>query len=153
MPDAAGLLQLIGLLLGASLVGVLSGLGLVRRRLVLKVKTEFGAENVLLTTTARLAPLMEGARTVRRPETGSLMLLKNGLYFHSWFGNREFFVSGPSITYIGVADTTAGRRIERAAVVLKFLNQAGKEDGVYLRLLSPDHWVGAIKTHLIARPV
>jgi hypothetical protein len=64
-----------------------------------------------------------------------------------------FFVSGPAITYIGVADNASGKSVVRPAVVLKFLNSLGKEDGVFLRLLSPDQWVGAIKTHLIARPV
>ena len=89
----------------------------------------------------------------RRPDMGILMLLKNGLYFHAWLGRREFFVAGPAITYIGLAETAARGNLDRAAVVLKFLNSIGKEDGVYLKLLYPDRWVDAIKTHLIAKPV
>ena len=70
------------------------------------------------------------------------MLLASGLYFHSWFGSREVFVSGPSISWIGVSD---------ARIVVRFLNTVGKQDGVAIRLLYPEQWVEAIKTHLIAR--
>jgi hypothetical protein len=153
MPGAVSYLEWIGLFLGAAVAGVLCGIAFVRWRLVRRVKSEIGAEKILLVTTARLAPLAEDGNPARRTNTGILMLLKNGLYFHSWLGQKEFFVSGPAITYIGVADKACGNAMVRPAVVLKFLNSLGKEDGVYLRLLSPDQWVGAIKTHLIARPV
>jgi hypothetical protein len=152
MPSPAGYLEWIGVFLGAVIAAVLCGLAFVRWQLVRRVKAEIGVEKVLLVTTSRLAPLADG-KPARRPNTGILMLLKNGLYFHSWLGRREFFVSGPAITYIGVADNASGKSVVRPAVVLKFLNSLGKEDGVFLRLLSPDQWVGAIKTHLIARPV
>ena len=70
------------------------------------------------------------------------MLLASGLYFHSWIGSREVFVSGPSISWIGVSD---------ARIVVRFLNAAGKEDGIAIQLLYPEQWVAAIKTHLITR--
>jgi hypothetical protein len=152
MPIAVRYLEWISLFFGAVVAGVLLGLAYVRWRLVRRVKIEIGEEKILLVTTSRLAPLAEGGGPARRPDIGILMLLKHGLYFHSWLGRREFFVSGPAITYIGLAEEAAGGNRERAAVVLKFLNSIGKEDGVYLRLLYPDRWVDAIKTHLIARP-
>jgi hypothetical protein len=152
MPGAVSYLEWIGLFLGAAVAGLLCGMAFVRWRLVRRVKIEIGAEKILLATTSRLALLAEGGKPAHRMNTGILMLLKNGLYFHSWLGGKEFFVSGPAITYIGVADNASGGAMVRPAVVLKFLNSLGKEDGVYLRLLSPDQWVGAIKTHLIARP-
>jgi hypothetical protein len=153
MSSTAGFLEWIGLFFGAIAAGILCGLAMVRWRLVRRVKREIGEEKILLVTASRLGPLADGGKPAHRLETGILMLLKNGLYFHSWLGRRELFISGPAITYIGVADNAALRSLDRAVVVLKFLNSQGKEDGVYLRLLSPDQWVGAIKTHLIARPV
>jgi hypothetical protein len=83
-------------------------------------------------------------------ERGLLMLLATGLYFHSWFANRELFIPGPSITYIGVSDPAPKQR-RLQGVVLRFLNTAGKEDGLFIRLLYPEQWVSAIKTHLITR--
>jgi hypothetical protein len=79
-----------------------------------------------------------------------LMLLTGGLYFHSWLGAREVFVPGPSISWIGVSDSR-GPLMERHRIVVRFLNAAGKEDGIVIRLLSPEQWVTAIKTHLITR--
>ena len=35
--------------------------------------------------------------------------------------------------------------------MVRFLNAAGKEDGITIRLLYPEQWVAAIKTHLITR--
>jgi hypothetical protein len=152
MPIAAGYLEWIGLFFGAACAGVLLGLAYARWRLMRRMRIQFGEEKILLVSGSRLAPLAEGGMPARRPDIGILMLLKNGLYFHSWLGRREFFVSGPSITYIGLAENAGRRNLDRAAMVLKFLNSIGKEDGVYLKLLYPDRWVDAIKTHLIARP-
>jgi hypothetical protein len=36
---------------------------------------------------------------------------------------------------------------------VRFLNTSGKEDGISIRLLYPEQWVDAIKTHLITRAV
>jgi hypothetical protein len=41
--------------------------------------------------------------------------------------------------------------MERHRIVVRFLNTVGKQDGVAIRLLYPEQWVEAIKTHLIAR--
>ena len=138
-----GIAEWVGLGLGALIAVSLVSFLILRRRLISRVEAELGKECTLLVTGARIgfAP--------RQMEPGLLMLLSTGLYFHSWFANRELFIPGPSITYIGVSDP-AGRR-ERRAIVLRFLNTAGKEDGLYVRLLYPEQWVDAIKTHLITR--
>jgi hypothetical protein len=138
-----GIAEWVGLGLGALIAVSLLAFLILRRRLISRVEEELGKECTLLVTGARIgfAP--------KQMEPGLLMLLSTGLYFHSWFANRELFIPGPSITYIGVSDP--GDRRERRAIVLRFLNTAGKEDGLYVRLLYPEQWVDAIKTHLITR--
>jgi hypothetical protein len=79
------------------------------------------------------------------------MLFGSGLYFRSWIGKREVFVPGPAISWIGVFDQHEGHRSERHRIVVRFLNASGKEDGIAVRLLYPEQWVEAIKTHLIQR--
>ncbi|HYW82636.1 MAG TPA: hypothetical protein VFB30_05245, partial [Spirochaetia bacterium] len=61
------------------------------------------------------------------------------------------FVPGPSISWIGVSELRGGPRGHR--IVVRFLNTAGKEDGISIKLLYPEQWVDAIKTHLITRTV
>ncbi len=150
MSMLAVILEWAGLLLGSAVAGILCGLALARRRLVRRIKSEIGRENVLLVAASRASHGSDGG-SPGGMKTGFLMLLKSGLYFHSWLGGKELFVAGPAITYIGVAEESSGKRAPRQTVALKFLNSQGKEDGVFLRLVSPDRWVDAIKTHLIAR--
>ncbi len=116
------------------------------------VERELGREVLLLATGARVGAydhLADGGKAVSAAG-GVLMLLTSGLYFHSWVGSREVFVPGPSISWIGVAETR-GHLSERHRIVVRFLNAAGKEDGIVIRLLYPAQWVAAIKTHLITR--
>lgn len=138
-----------GLVVGGLIVAALLAFLILRRRLIARVEAELGRDCVLLVAACRMgfAP--------KPMEPGLLMLLATGLYFHSWFADRELFIPGPSITYIGVSDAppggAPGARRQRHAIVLRFLNTAGKEDGLLIRLLYPEQWVAAIKTHLITR--
>jgi hypothetical protein len=139
-------LEWVGLFLGAAIVGLTIALLVVRRIVLARVRGSLGKNALLIATGARLGDANgEATRSV----PGILILLSNGLYFHAWIGNREIFVPGPSISWIGVSETGAGR--ERHRIVVRFLNATGKEDGIGIRLFSPESWVEAIKTHLIKR--
>ena len=138
------LLEWIGLCLGVVIAGLAMIFAMVRRRVFRQVRGELGQDSLLLAAGARVA----GSNGT---SVGILMLLSSGLYFHSWSGRREVFIPGPSISWIGVSESREGSRVERHRIVVRFLNASGKEDGVAIRLLYPEHWVDAIKTHLIRR--
>lgn len=145
------LLEWIGLALGVVIAGMVMTVLLTRRRIMRHVESELGREVLLLATGARVGAydhLTDGKSV--SATAGVLMLLSSGLYFHSWLGSREVFVPGPSISWIGVSETR-GHLSERHRIVVRFLNAAGKEDGITIRLLYPEQWVAAIKTHLITR--
>jgi heme exporter protein D len=147
-------LEWTGLLFGTAIVGLVCGFLLVRRRILRHVKSELGREAMLLATGARVGAVNgNGNGEAHQPASalGVLMLLSTGLYFHSWVGNREVFVPGPSISWIGMSEAPRGSRSERHRIMVRFLNTAGKEDGISIRLLYPEQWVEAIKTHLITR--
>ncbi len=152
MLPLARLLGWIGLTLGIAVAAVLVAAAVVRWRVLARIRGELGSDKVLLVSSSRLGTLEEPHGARRLAHAGILALLQGGLYYHSWLGRRELFVPGPAITYIGIGEPTNGRSRERNAVVLRFLNTMGKEDGVIIRILSPEQWVSAIKTHLIARP-
>ena len=146
------LLSWIGPILGCIIAGLAVAYLFMRRRILRHVAVELGREALLLSTAARVGDY-DVAADGRSPlaHVGVLMLLSNGLYFHSWFGSREVFVPGPSISWIGVSDVRGAPRSARHRIVVRFLNAAGKEDGIIIRLLYPEEWVAAIKTHLITR--
>lgn len=149
MGNLYGIAEWIGLAAGGLVAAALLAYVLLRRRLIARVEAELGRDCALLVTGCRIG------FSSKPMEPGLLMLLATGLYFHSWLADRELFIPGPSITYIGVSDAppggAPGARRQRHAIVLRFLNTAGKEDGLLIRLLYPEQWVTAIKTHLITR--
>jgi hypothetical protein len=146
------LFEWIGLCLGAVIAGMAVAFLLVRARITRHVEEELGHNAVLMTTTAWVGAHDGHPETASGPSvSGMLMLITDGLYFHSWIGSREVFVPGPSISWLGVSEARGGFLTDRRRIVVRFLNAAGKEDGVFIRILYPEQWVAAIKTHLITR--
>ena len=141
----------IGLFLGVCIAGLAVTFLLMRERILGRVRKQLGQEALLLATGAHVGEYGGAANGGRPAASGILMLLASGLYFHSWIGSREVFVPGPSISWIGVSDASEGPRAERRRIMVRFLNAAGKEDGIFIRLMYPEQWVEAIKTHLITR--
>lgn len=146
------MLEWIGFGIGIVIAACAVTCALARRNILRHVRAELGQDSLLLAAGARVGGY-DGPVEGKRPSTavGILMLLSSGLYFHSWTGRSEVFVPGPSISWIGVSEEHEGSRMERHRIVVRFLNTVGKQDGVAIRLLYPEQWVEAIKTHLIAR--
>ena len=154
MENLYAALEWIGLLLGAAIVGLACGFLFIHQRVLRHVKLELGRDALLLVTGARVGVSNgNGARRAPSGSLGVLMLLSNGLYFHSWVGNRKLFVPGASISWIGVSELRGRSRSDKHRIVVRFLNALGKEDGISIRLLYPEQWVDAIKTHLITRAI
>jgi hypothetical protein len=144
------LLEWIGLALGFVMAGIVVQFAVTRRRILRHVEEALGKNAPLLTTGARVGA--NGSAERGRPSvSGMLILLDGGLYFRSWFGGREVFVPGPSISWIGVSEAPDTHRRDRHRIVVRFLNAEGKEAGIAIQLLYPEQWVAAIKTHLITR--
>jgi hypothetical protein len=145
-------LEWIGLGLGIVIAAFAVTFAFVRRRILRNVQGELGQNALLLAAGARVGGY-NGSSEGRRPSLalGILMLLSSGLYFHSWTGRREVFIPGPSISWIGVSEGREGSRVNRHRIVVRFLDAEGKQDGVAIRLMYPEQWVEAIKTHLITR--
>jgi hypothetical protein len=170
-------IEWIGLVLAVGIAGLTVLFLLARRRILRRVAEDLAGESPLMAAGAQVGEYGRG--NGKSPgAAGILMLFRTGLYFRSWVGNREVFVSGPAISWIGVADRPeihrhgqgrvgrsaahglspsarpegrAGTRSASQLIVVRFLNAAGKADAVAIRLMNPEQWVEAIKTHLIAR--
>jgi hypothetical protein len=145
-------LEWIGLCLGIIIAACAVAIALARRRIFRHVQGELGQNAHLLAAVARVGGY-DGSAEGKRPSlaVGILMLLPRGLYFQSWTGRREVFIPGASISWIGVSEGREGSRVDRHRIEVRFLDASGKQDGVAIRLLYPEQWVDAIKTHLITR--
>jgi hypothetical protein len=144
-------LDWIALFLGAIVAAGAVTFLFARRRIFRHVRAELGHDSLLLAAGAWVGGYSGAVEERGSAAPGVLMLLSTGLYFHSWVGRREVFIPGASISWIGVTDAREASRWERPRIVVRFLNAAGKEDGIAIRLLYPTQWVAAIKTHLITR--
>ena len=157
MRASLDLLALIGLVIGTLAAGTFLAFAVVRWRLARRIAAALGPGKIMLTAPARLDPLGgpapgdEASGEERPGGRGLLVLLPGGLYFHSWLGDRELFVAGPSITYIGVPDVGTRGRGARGPIALRYLNAAAKEEGIEIRLPYAEQWAEAIRTHLIGR--
>jgi len=152
MGNLGTVVQWIALGLGIAIAALAAVFAVLRRRILRHVRRELGQESLLLAAGARVGGTNGLSGSGQPPvSSGMLMLLSTGLYFHSLLGLREVFIPGPSISWIGVSETSVGRRGERHRIVVRFLNASGKQDGVAISLLYPERWVDAIKTHLITR--
>ena len=147
----------IVLILGAGAAAVAVLFLLARRRILRRVAADLDGESLLLAAGAQVGEY-HGANGGGPPPAGAagiLMLFGSGLYFRSWVGSRQVFVSGPAISWIGVPESLPPRQGPsprgRNRIVVRFLNAVGKEDGIAIRLMYPEQWVKAIKTHLISR--
>lgn len=157
MRSPLDLLTVIGLALGTVAAAVLLAFALVRWRLARRIAAALGPGKILLTAPAGVTSI-GGASATEPPSAGErprgrglLVLLAGGLYFHSWLGDRELFVAGPSITYIGVPDPGPRTRTSRGPITLRYLNAAAKEDGIAIRVPYAGQWAEAIRTRLIGR--
>jgi hypothetical protein len=152
------LLALIGLIFGTLAAAAFLAFAVIRWRLTRRIAAALGPGKIMLTAPARVEPLggqpggdsRSGGDLLHRH--GLLVLLAGGLYYHSWIGDRELFVAGPSITYIGVPDPGArGRGAPRGPITLRYLNAGAKEDGIAIRVPYAEQWAETIRTRLIGR--
>ena len=80
---------------------------------------------------------------------GALVLLKDGLYYRARFADRELYIPGPAVTYIGVTDMHKDKPLHQTVVAIRFLNEQGKEEKAAFRIPYPAQWVQAIKANLL----
>jgi len=77
--------------------------------------------------------------------TGTLALIKDGVYYRARHGQREIFIPGGTITNIEVIDTHKGKPLHQKVIAIIFLNQSGKVDRGAFRIPNPSKWVAAIR--------
>jgi hypothetical protein len=135
-------------------LAIMIGMVYLRQRDTKRVQEKFDASQIIITSFGvnYFGLASEPGGPLR--STGSLVLVKDGLWYRARFANRELFIPGPSITYIGVAHTHKGKELHQHVIAIHFLNSEGKEDKAAFRLPLPAQWVAAIKANLIGeRPL
>lgn len=130
-------------------LGIIFYLAYMRQRESKRILDKFEKQEIIITSFGVNYYGLESEPGGPLRSSGVLVLLKNGIYYRARFVNRELFIPGSSITYIGVSDTHKGRNLHQSVVVLQFLNPDGREEKAAFRIPYPAQWVAAIKVNLL----
>ncbi len=116
-----------------------------------RVENRFEKERVLITSFGvNYFGLTSEAGGPAR-SAGTLVLLKDGIYYRARFSRRELFIPCNAITSIGVVETHKGRPLYQKAVSIGFVDSEGREVSAAFRIPFPDQWISAIRGSLLSR--
>jgi hypothetical protein len=128
---------------------IMIGMVYLRQRDTKRVQEKFDRSQIIITSFGVNYFGLESEPGGPLRSSGALVLVKDGLWYRARFANRELFIPGPSITYIGVTHTHKGKELHQHVIAIHFLNSEGKEEKAAFRLPLPAQWVAAIKAHLV----
>jgi hypothetical protein len=132
-------------------LGIIFYLAYMRQRESKRVLQKFNKEDIVITSFGVNFFGLESEPGGPLRSAGVLVLLRHGLYYRARFANRDLFIAGPAITYIGVTHTHKRKDLHQAVVLIQFLNEEGREEKAAFRIPYPAQWVAAIKANLLEK--
>jgi len=79
---------------------------------------------------------------------GTLVLLKDGIYYRARFRKKELFIPGDAITAIRIVETHKGKPLYQKAIAVVFRRDKDEVSACF-RIPFPDQWIGAIRKNLL----
>ncbi len=130
-------------------LGIIFYFAFMRQRETRRILDKFEKNDIIITSFGVNYYGLESEPGAPLRSSGALVLLKDGIYYRARYANRELFIPGSSITYIGVSGVHKGKDLHQTVVVIQFLNQDGREERGAFRIPYPAQWVAAIKANLL----
>ncbi|NOY08526.1 MAG: hypothetical protein GXP33_06765 [Spirochaetes bacterium] len=130
-------------------LGIIFFLAYNRQRESRRILNKFDEKDIVLTTFGANYFGLESEMGGPLRSSGALVLLKDAIYYRARYLNREIMIKGNSITYIGISDVHKDKPLYQNAVIIRFLNEEGKEEKAAFRMPYPNHWITAIRTNFL----
>ena len=130
-------------------LGIIFFLAYNRQRESRRILNKFDERDIVLTTFGANYFGLESEKGGPLRSSGALVLLKDAIYYRARYLNREIMIKGNSITYIGISDVHKDKPLYQNAVIIRFLNDEGKEEKAAFRMPYPNHWITAIRTNFL----
>ncbi len=137
------------LVLAVLFLGIIFFLAFIRQRESKRISQKFEKDSIIICSFGVNYYGLESEPGGPLRSSGVLVLLKDGLYYRARFANRELFIQGPAITYIGITDSHKKKSLHQTVIVIQFLNAEDKEEKAAFRIPYPSQWVEAIKVNLL----
>lgn len=134
-------------------LGIIFFMAYNRQRESRRILKKFDDKDIVLTSFGANYFGLESQKGGPLRSSGALVLLKDAIYYRARYLNREIMIKGNSITYIGISDVHKGKPLYQNAVIIRFINEEGKEDKAAFRMPYPNHWLSAIRTNFLNKKV
>ena len=131
-------------------IGLIAYMAAMQRIEARRVLSKFSKDSVLFMSFGVNYFGLESESGGPARSSGTLALIRDGLYYRARHANRELFIPGGTITNIEIIDQHKGKPLHQKVVGIIFLNQEGKVDRAAFRIPNPARWVNAIRRHFMS---
>ncbi|MFP4617221.1 MAG: hypothetical protein ACLFMZ_00130 [Spirochaetaceae bacterium] len=134
------------LIMGFIIFGLIIFLAVMRSVESRRVHNKFSSDSILLTAFGvnYFGLSSEPGKPLR--SAGSLVLVRDGLYYRARFLKREVFIPGDTISSLEVVDYHKGINLHQKALAINFRNKdKGSPDRAVFRIPYPNNWITAIR--------
>ncbi|MFP4267600.1 MAG: hypothetical protein ACLFNZ_09870 [Spirochaetaceae bacterium] len=134
------------LIMGFIIFGLIIFLAVMRSVESRRVHNKFSSDSILLTAFGvnYFGLSSEPGKPLR--SAGSLVLVREGLYYRARFLKREVFIPGDTISSLEVVDYHKGINLHQKALAINFRNKdKGSPDRAVFRIPYPNNWITAIR--------
>ena len=145
------LVNLSPIALGVIFFGIVLLMAFIRHVETNHLSRKYSADEILL---AAFGVTWFGQESLQKKPVrivGAIALVRDGIYYHSRFGNREVFIPRSSIKIIGTTDFFCDKALHDTVIQISFKNDEGELDRMAFRIPSPAKWLQLLKKTLLDR--
>ncbi len=135
--------------LGVIIFGIVLLMAFIRQKETAHLSKKYSSEEIIL---ASFGVTWFGQESkINKPirKTGAIALVKDGIYYHSRFGNYEAFIPGSTIKTVGTTDFFCDKPLHDTVVQISFKNEEGNLDRMAFRIPSPARWIQMLRKTLL----
>jgi hypothetical protein len=138
-----------GLIFAAGFLGIVAYMAIIRAVESRRIEKKFERDRIIITSFGVNFFGQESEPGGLLRSVGALVLLRDGLYYHARFADRELLITKSAITGMGLTNAFKHKSLHQNTVVISFKNEEGKPDRAVFRIPRPAQWMEAIKMNLL----
>lgn len=143
------LVNLPPILLGAIIFGIVLLMAWIRRIETNHLSSKYDPSEMILAAFGVTYFGQESKIEKPRHKSGAIVLVQDGIYYHSRFGHLEVFIPKDRIQLIGTTDFFCDKPLNDTVIQISFRNDDGNLDRMAFRIPAPAKWITAMKRQLL----
>ena len=135
--------------LGVIIFGIVLLMAFIRHKETRNLSSRYPEDQIILASFGVTWYGQENLQDKPFRKTGAIALVKDGIYFHTRFGDQDAFIPADSIKTIGTTDFFCDKPLNDTVVQISFRNDSGELDRMAFRIPSPAKWITMLKKYLL----